>query len=92
MEACAWNLKKMMEKLNEKVKRFFVSFFPATFSIPVLQNTKHKPLLRASAKFLSRWRSGQKENLFMNGRGYSTVTDFARLRGWSTLHPRITAM
>ena len=23
---------------------------------------------------------------------YSTVTDFARLRGWSTLHPRFTAM
>ncbi len=23
---------------------------------------------------------------------YSTVTDFARLRGWSTLQPRITAM
>ena len=22
---------------------------------------------------------------------YSTVTDLARLRGWSTLHPRITA-
>jgi hypothetical protein len=22
---------------------------------------------------------------------YSTVTDFARLRGWSTLHPRRTA-
>ncbi len=24
--------------------------------------------------------------------GYSTVTDFARLRGWSTSHPRRTAM
>jgi hypothetical protein len=24
-------------------------------------------------------------------RGYSTVTDFARFRGWSTLHPRATA-
>lgn len=23
--------------------------------------------------------------------GYSTVTDFARFRGWSTLHPRATA-
>jgi hypothetical protein len=23
---------------------------------------------------------------------YSTVTDFAKLRGWSTLQPRITAM
>ena len=23
---------------------------------------------------------------------YSTVTDFARLRGWSTSHPRLTAM
>ena len=23
---------------------------------------------------------------------YSTVTDFARFRGWSTLHPRFTAM
>jgi hypothetical protein len=23
--------------------------------------------------------------------GYSTVTDLARLRGWSTLHPRATA-
>ena len=23
---------------------------------------------------------------------YSTVTDFAKLRGWSTLHPRITAI
>ena len=23
--------------------------------------------------------------------GYSTVTDFARFRGWSTLHPRVTA-
>jgi hypothetical protein len=23
---------------------------------------------------------------------YSTVTDFARLRGWSTSHPRRTAM
>ena len=23
---------------------------------------------------------------------YSTVTDFARLRGWSTSHPRNTAM
>ena len=23
---------------------------------------------------------------------YSTVTDFARLRGWSTLHPRFTAI
>ncbi len=23
---------------------------------------------------------------------YSTVTDFARLRGWSTLHPRMIAM
>ena len=25
------------------------------------------------------------------GRGYSTVTDFARLRGWSTSVPFITA-
>jgi len=24
--------------------------------------------------------------------GYSTVTDFARLRGWSTFEPRFTAM
>ncbi len=23
---------------------------------------------------------------------YSTVTDFAKLRGWSTLHPRMTAI
>jgi len=25
-------------------------------------------------------------------KSYSTVTDLARLRGWSTLQPRITAM
>lgn len=27
-----------------------------------------------------------------NGISYSTVTDFARFLGWSTLQPRITAM
>src|SRR5260370_38502094 len=27
-----------------------------------------------------------------NGAGYSTVTDLARLRGWSTSQPRRTAM
>ena len=29
---------------------------------------------------------------FFVSRPYSTVTDLARFLGWSTLHPRITAM
>ena len=38
MAACAWNLKKMMEKLREKVDRlfcllFFRYFFPKNFSL-----------------------------------------------------------
>ena len=33
---------------------------------------------------------GRDEHLF--SRSYSTVTDLARLRGWSTSHPRRTAM
>lgn len=30
--------------------------------------------------------------LYFKNRIYSTVTDFAKLRGWSTLQPLITAM
>jgi hypothetical protein len=33
----------------------------------------------------------QKKTFFVDDR-YSTVTDLARLRGWSTSHPRRTAM
>lgn len=33
-----------------------------------------------------------RDPLEQNSQSYSTVTDLARLRGWSTLAPRLTAM
>jgi hypothetical protein len=35
---------------------------------------------------------GPRDPLEQNSQSYSTVTDLARLRGWSTLAPRLTAM
>ena len=33
-----------------------------------------------------------RDSLEENSQSYSTVTDLARLRGWSTFAPRLTAM
>jgi hypothetical protein len=41
--------------------------------------------LSETRKTLARW-------IPRRARSYSTVTDFARFRGWSTSHPRWTAM
>jgi hypothetical protein len=35
---------------------------------------------------------GARDPLKQNSQYYSTVTDLARLRGWSTFAPRLTAM
>ena len=35
---------------------------------------------------------GPRDPLKQNSQYYSTVTDLARLRGWSTFAPRLTAM
>jgi len=37
-------------------------------------------------------RSAQDDKVVLMADGYSTVTDFARFRGWSTSQPRRTAM
>jgi hypothetical protein len=46
---------------------------------------------RQRGKSRSKWET-HADILAENGAGYSTVTDFARLRGWSTSQPRRTAM
>ena len=42
--------------------------------------------------YLGAWSGTRLQSDLYLWNGYSTVTDFARLRGWSTSQPRRTAM
>jgi hypothetical protein len=50
------------------------------------------PLVRRDFGRLILVRVTRERKAFVAGQTYSTVTDFARLRGWSTSQPRRTAM
>jgi hypothetical protein len=53
---------------------------------------KEKSLPDAAGLSLSDADFRSRDPLKQNSQYYSTVTDLARLRGWSTFAPRLTAM
>jgi len=53
---------------------------------------KEKSLPDAAGRSLSDADFRPRDPLKQNSQYYSTVTDLARLRGWSTFAPRFTAM
>ena len=53
---------------------------------------EEKSLPNASRLALSNADLRPRDPLKQNSQYYSTVTDLARLRGWSTFAPRLTAM
>ena len=74
----------------DKVER--VHRLEINFKIPVMFRDEVHPK-GGSQVVIKSPKSGRKpQNQLTTVGNYSTVTDLARLRGWSTLHPRITAM
>ena len=72
----------------EKVHRLNINF-----KIPIVNIKTDKTENHFSEVMVSPLESGCISNDQLDAVGnYSTVTDFARFLGWSTLQPRITAM
>ena len=74
----------------DKVER--VHGLTINFRIPVIFRDEVHPKGGSQVVIKSPISGRKPQNQLTPVRDYSTVTDLARLRGWSTLHPRITAM
>jgi hypothetical protein len=64
--------------------RKYVSHACASSAKRILQSTREAPSCGSNPQ--------PEASRIGSGTDYSTVTDFARLRGWSTLRPRFAAM
>ena len=70
-----------------------VHYLDVHFRIPmVFEDTKKGRTLSTRILKNPVKTTSKRPNHTSPGLHYSTVTDFARFRGWSTLQPRITAM